>query len=237
MKNPWLSTALWVATLVASILGWDLVIKPKVLPPSPPGPPSVVVASDPEHVYVYDKDWVRTSDAALESVAGKFGVGVWHVHGVPKRGDKGFTRTITVVESSPVPPVPPPLPKPDPPFPPGPVPPVVPPVPVGHLDIAVIHESGQANPKVDGLIVELQDNLAFHVDLKAKGHKLTVLEPDGKDENNQPAKEVEALRPFFQGHQLPLLLIVDRASKKLLVRQPLPATVAGVTSLIRAAGG
>lgn len=117
--------SLTLSVAAISVAAW--LSTPAVAPE--PGPKT----TEPALVIVTDAAGKRITDEAIEAVAAKLAVGQWRVQAIPKPGEVGWSRLITVAavdQPIPAPPAPvPPVPTPVPPTPPTPPTPPVPPQP------------------------------------------------------------------------------------------------------------
>ena len=127
---------------------------------------------------------------------------------------------------------------PRPPVPPDPDPPV-PPTPIvveGRRTVVILHETETDTDEFARLVVALR--AGAHADyISSKGHTLTILDDDAKDENGQPVPLVSTLLPL--NPQLPALFVLDSGDGRRLHHQALPAdaTAADVMAVLREHGG
>lgn len=254
--TPWQSK--WVNVAIAAVAVVAAVVLPKPQPTPVVFPPAVVVpavtpdvpapqpppAAIPELVIVTDADGKRITDKAIEEVAGKLAVGSWFVKAIPKPGEIGWTRAISVAAVDQPIPVPP---APVPPGPPGPTPPIPPPVPPeptpppvvsGKRSLLIVHESADDAPWFSRIVNGIQGGPQAAY-MKEKGHTLSLLQTDDKNEHGQSPKAVEAWRPFYADLKSPVLLIIDPATKTLLHREALTptATADSIVATVKGKGG
>jgi hypothetical protein len=181
--------------IFAAILAGNWLTAP-VVPPAPQPPaPVVVPAAAPESWIVLDAQGVRVTDPAIEKVAGSLKAGRWTAQGIPKPGERGVTLSITIDDGV-KPPVPP---TPEPPKPPEPVPP---PVVEGPRSVLIIRESAADSPEFARLLVGIRNGEAAGY-LKARGHKLYILDDDAID------AVTDKWRPHYAGLSLPAVFIIS----------------------------
>jgi hypothetical protein len=124
--------------------------------------------------------------------------------------------------------------------PPGPEPPPVPPpVPVsGKRSIVLIRETADDTPAVGRMIVGLRSGSCAAY-MTSKGHTLDMLDIDSVGPDGKPAALIEQFRPEIVGMTLPVLVVADYATLKLISKQTLPptATAADVVEAVKKAGG
>lgn len=205
----------------------------------PADPPAPVVTADPEMVIVIS-DGKRVPDEAIEKAAAKLTVGSYTVQAIPRPGEAGWTRFVVVSDSPgpviPTPPQPvPPLPVPPQPQPPQPTPP---PAVEGKRAMLIVRESGDDTPAFARLVNALRNGPSADY-LKSKGHSFDMLDAQAQDENDQPSPIVKAWEPFYRDLTLPVLLIVDPATRQLVHREALgpAATADSVIATLKGHGG
>lgn len=118
--------------------------------------------------------------------------------------------------------------------------PTPPPVTVGKRDIAIIHESGLVTERQASLHVLIRTNPAFSEWVKSRGHRVFVLDQDGKDRHGNASSITQKFlkaKPATQ--KLPAIVILDQASGEGLYAGDLPTdiTVDGITELVKRYGG
>jgi len=99
--------------------------------------------------------------------------------------------------------------------------------------IVIAHESGTDTDKIGTLFTQLRTG-AFATYCQQKGHRCRILDKDAVDENGQRViAEVD-----LAGKQLPLVLLYDATTKKLVNSEPLTSlTVDAVMNVVRNNGG
>lgn len=224
-----------LACVVSAALGWasaaiPVAVTPAVVVPPAPVIPDVPPApepqSEPAMVIVTDAAGKRISDEAIEAVAAKLAVGQWRVQAIPKPGDVGWLRAITVaVVDQPIP-VPP---APVPPVPPGPKPPEPGPTPVvsGKRELMIVRETADTTPDFARTITALQGKGAAYDYLRSKGHRIAILD------DQSPASVRQAWRPHFDGMTLPALVILDAETRNLLYKGPLSPTASADSIIVK----
>jgi len=118
--------------------------------------------------------------------------------------------------------------------------PTPPPVTVGKRDIGIIHESGLVTERQASLHVLIRTNPAFVEWLKSKGHRVFILDQDGKDRSGQSSPVTQRFiktKPATQ--KFPAIVILDQSSGAGLYAGDLPTdmTVDGITELVKRHGG
>lgn len=75
--------------------------------------------------------------------------------------------------------------------------------------------------------------------LKSKGHQLDMLDPDAIDETGGKSATLEKYRSQIVGMAMPVVVVADLATGKLISKTSLPATAKAddVVALVKAAGG
>lgn len=137
------------------------------------------------------------------------------------------------------PPGPTPVPPGPTPVPPGPNPPTpVPPVVEGKRALLIVRESADTTPAMARLMTALR-NPPHSTYLTSKAHTLSVIDDDAVDENGQPTAVLASWRPHFQGMTLPVLFVIDPATKTLIHKQSFTDAVpaAGIIDILKAHGG
>lgn len=208
-------------------------------PPSPPSPPSPVVEAEPELVVVELPDGTRTTDAALEVAGAKLDKnGTWIVRGVPKPGEKGWMRTITVSTGiQPEPPKPP-----EPPTPPTPpVPPAPVPIPAAGFRVLLVEEKDDR-----GTIPQPQLAAMFSTQVRDYLNRKCAKGPDGKtpewrfwDKDVVLSAESETWQKIWtatkpQLTKLPAVVVINGTDGKVF---DMPADEAGLLALLKQYGG
>lgn len=121
-----------------------------------------------------------------------------------------------------------------------PVNPPGPPVTAGKRDVAILHETGLVTAKQASLHTYLQTNPAVVDWTKSKGHRLFILDPDGKDKDGRPSPVTQRfVKSLPAGTKLPALVILDQSSDAVYFAGELPAdaTGQGVVDLVKKHGG
>jgi hypothetical protein len=129
-----------------------------------------------------------------------------------------------------------------PPIPPGPGPHPQPdpePIPTGQRDVALIYESGAITERQASLNTLLRTGPTAQW-MKTKGHRLFILDPDGKDQSGRPSpitsRFITAIKPDTL---LPAIVILDRTSGAVCFAGSLDQslTADGIAELIKRHGG
>lgn len=109
---------------------------------------------------------------------------------------------------------------------------------VGACDIVIVRETADDTPEIGRLVVGLQSGDVAKY-LESKGHELYLLDDDAKDANDSKAAMLKSIEPAILGLQEPVLVMVDRASKRILHKESLPKGVkaSDVLSLVKEHGG
>jgi hypothetical protein len=109
-----------------------------------------------------------------------------------------------------------------------------PPIPGGQKHIVILRETADDTPEQARMwnLLRTGEHAAY---LKSKGHKLEILDDDSVDQNGQPSKLVEGLKPLATS--LPFLFILEPSDGRPLHSQAVPATAAQVMEVIKSHGG
>lgn len=148
------------------------------------------------------------------------------------------TLTLGGVAPVPVPPPGPSPPGPEPPTPPGPGPAPPNPQPAGPRNLLIFHESANKTQDWTRTVNLLRVGPQSQY-LAAKGHRLWILDDDSVGSDGRPSPAVAQWQPQISGLALPVLLITDPATRVVIHKQSLPATVTadGVLEILKAHGG
>jgi hypothetical protein len=125
---------------------------------------------------------------------------------------------------------------------PDPVPPVVVPTPPvvvdGPRQVLIVHESGDSTPEFGRLVTLLRSGPAADY-LASENHSLLILDVDSVGPDGQPAAVLAQFSPQYADLPLPVVLIIEPTSRKVLHAQSLPAgfTADNLTELVRQHGG
>jgi hypothetical protein len=142
-----------------------------------------------------------------------------------------FTKYFTVGQlPTPPPPVPVPVPTPTPTPDPIPLPPSA-----GPRNILILHETGSQTTEWGTII----NNLSRSAQKDYPQSDLFILDSDGKDATGNPSKVVAAYKKLLPpNYTLPAIVIVDKASKRVLYSDSLSinATTATINDLIKKYG-
>ncbi len=245
--NTAMKTTIGAVVVVAGFIlyqGWQtLVVKidsitPVVNPDVPPGPtptptPKPVVVKKPIS-WIVLQDGKRIDNPAIESVIKQIDVGNYTAIGIPEAGESVVNLTISINDGTK------PIPPPDPDVIVPPVPPLPPPTPVvvGPRNAVILHESKDTSPEFARLVVGLRTGVSADY-LKSKSHKLYILDVDAIGGDGKPSAIVESWKPLIAGMKLPVSVIFDPVSNKLISKQEIKTTTTAdnVIEDIRKAGG
>lgn len=112
--------------------------------------------------------------------------------------------------------------------------PPVPPVVEGKRRVVVLHETSDDTPELSQLLVKLRRQ-EIEQYLRAKGHRLDILDDDQLDSAGRPDSLVSKLKAL--GVAEPALFILELASGDVIHQQPLPATPEAVMEALKSHGG
>lgn len=103
--------------------------------------------------------------------------------------------------------------------------------PAGPLRIVIVRESLDTSPELARIVNALRNGPAAAY-LKTKGHRLDVLDDDVVDENGKP----QVAPAWVEGLALPVLVMLDGKTGRIVSREPLPATADAVLAALQAKG-
>ncbi len=108
------------------------------------------------------------------------------------------------------------------------------PSPVGKRHIVILRETSDDTPEQARAwnLLRSGENASY---IKAKGHKLEILDDDSVDQDGQPSKLVEQLKPLASS--LPFMFILEPSDGRPLHSQAAPATAAQIMEVIKSHGG
>ncbi len=108
------------------------------------------------------------------------------------------------------------------------------PSPVGKRHIVILRETSDDTPEQARAwnLLRSGENASY---IKAKGHKLEILDDDSVDQDGQPSKLVEQLKPLASS--LPFMFILEPSDGRPLHSQAAPATAAQIMEVIKNHGG
>jgi hypothetical protein len=158
--------------------------------------------------------------------------GVYILVAYTARGDMPSEPAFCTVTIGPAPVVVvPPGPGPEPPAPPGPV-------ESGKRLVVLIRETADDTPAVGQMLVGLRSGPSAAY-LSSKSHTLDMLDIHSVGPDGKPASLIEMFRPEIAGMTLPVLVVADAVTRKLISKQTLPptATAADVVEAVKKAGG
>jgi hypothetical protein len=205
---------------------WDRIIAILEEPDEPVKVDPVVTV--PEFWVVTNKDGSRELNPKFEELAGIVKGGETYIfQAIPKRGEKGRTLTVYVVDGTA--PQPPPdivPPKPDP------VPPVT-----GPRSIVILRESRDTTPDFARTI----NNLRYGANadyLTSKKHNLIILDVDTKTGSGETPKIIKDWLSVIQGMKQPAAVIFDPATNQIISKHEVGGlTASDVVDLVKKSGG
>lgn len=111
-------------------------------------------------------------------------------------------------------------------------------IPPGPRGVVVIHETEDQTPATGRLIVKLRNGEAAAY-FKDKEHSLLILDKDAKDKDGNPSPVVKEWLGQIGDMPLPVLVIYEPKSRKLLIKESLAkdATVDTILAALKAKGG
>jgi len=108
----------------------------------------------------------------------------------------------------------------------------------GPRGVVILHESADKTPTFARLVTGLRTPPASDY-LKEKSHTLDILDDDSEGPDGKPAPSVEAWKAVAGSMPLPVLIIYESKSRKILDKQSLAkdATVDTILAALKAKGG
>jgi hypothetical protein len=107
----------------------------------------------------------------------------------------------------------------------------------GPCDIVMVRETAEDTPEIGRLVVGLQsgDVAAY---FESKGHELILVDDDAKDPNGNKAAILTAVEPQLSGLAPPQVVVIDRATRRVVHKQSVPAkaTAAELLAALKGAG-